>query len=50
MFVAICAALLPYVGGGVLVTLTRGIGWLAPGGRSDMRHLDFSRLCTAKIY
>jgi hypothetical protein len=32
VFVAICAALLPYVGGGVLVTLTRGIGWLALAG------------------
>jgi hypothetical protein len=32
VFVAIFAALLPYVGGGVLVTLTRGIGWLALAG------------------
>lgn len=32
VFVAIFAGLLPYVGGGVLVTLTRGIGWLALAG------------------
>jgi hypothetical protein len=32
VFVAIVAGLLPYVGGGVLVTLTRGIGWLALAG------------------
>ena len=32
VFVAIFAALLPYVGGAVVVTLTRGIGWLALAG------------------
>lgn len=32
VFVALFGGLLPYVGGGLLVTLTRGIGWLALAG------------------
>jgi hypothetical protein len=32
VFVVLFAGLLPYVGGGLLLTLTRGIGWLALGG------------------